>query len=188
MQRVVADLGQLLVRSDREEHVGRLHADLEVMEVVLLQNVGMIQRALDQRLGVRFAVFFQQMLFQRAGIHANTHRAAMIARGLDDLLHALTAADIAGIDAQARRAAVGSLDRAFVMEMDVRDDRHIDLVHNVLERQCAFLIGARHADDIDTSQLGSPDLRHRAGHVGGQRVGHRLHADRCPSPTGTWPT
>jgi hypothetical protein len=43
MQRVVAYLGQLLIRRHRQEHIGRLHADLEVVEVVLLGDVGVIR-------------------------------------------------------------------------------------------------------------------------------------------------
>jgi hypothetical protein len=46
MQRVVRHVGRLLVGRDGEEHVGRLHADLEVVEVVLLQDVGVLARRL----------------------------------------------------------------------------------------------------------------------------------------------
>ncbi len=178
-KRVVADLGKLLIGGDGQEHVGRLHADLEVVEIVLLQDVGVVQRALDQGFGVGFAVFLQQMPLQRAGIDADAHRAAVVAGGLDDLLHPLVAADVAGVDAQAGGAAVGGFQGAPVVEMDIGDDRHADLADDVLQRQRAFLVGAGDPDDIHAGGFGAPDLRHGAGDVGGQRVGHGLHRDRC---------
>ena len=61
MQRVVAGLGQLLVGGDRQEHVGRLHADLELVEIVVLQDAGVVERALDHRLGAGLAVLLQQV-------------------------------------------------------------------------------------------------------------------------------
>ena len=125
MQRVVAGLGQLLVGGDREEDVGRLHADLELVEVVVLQDARVVERALDHRLGAGLAVFLQQVLLQRAGIDADAHRAAVVLGRLDHLAHPLGAADIAGIDAQAGGAGLGRLDGALVVEMDVGDDRHV---------------------------------------------------------------
>ena len=102
----------------------------------------------------------------------------MIAGRLDDLLHALGAADIARIDAQAGRPALRRLDGAAIVEMNVRNDRDIDLGNDVLERQRAFLIRAGNPDDIDACQLGTADLRDRPLDIGGQGVGHRLHRDR----------
>ena len=64
MQRVIADFGQLLIRRDGQEHVRGFHADLEVVEIVLLENIGVVQRAFDQRFRVGFAVFLQQMPLQ----------------------------------------------------------------------------------------------------------------------------
>src|SRR3546814_3233228 len=112
MQGVVAGFGELLVGSDRQEHVGRLHGDLEVEEVLVLQEAGMAERALDHRLGARFAVALQQLPLQRAGIDADADGAAMVARRLDDLPDAVPAADVAGVDAQARGAILRRLDPA----------------------------------------------------------------------------
>ena len=64
MQRVVAGVGELLVGRHRQEDVRRLHADLEFVEVVILQDAGMIQRALDHRLRAGLAVLFQQVLLE----------------------------------------------------------------------------------------------------------------------------
>ena len=125
MQRVVAGVGELLIGGDREEDVGRLHADLEFVEVVVLQDACVVERAFDHRLRAGLAVFLEQVLLQRAGVDADAHRAAVVLGGLHHLAHALGAADVAGIDAQAGRARLGRLDGALVVEMDVGDDRHL---------------------------------------------------------------
>ena len=55
------------------------------------KNLCVIERALDHRFGARLAVSLQQFLFQRTGIDADAHGAAVILRGLHDVLHALRA-------------------------------------------------------------------------------------------------
>src|SRR5262249_39926991 len=139
---------------------------------------GVVERALHQRLGIGLAVFFQQVLLQRTGVDADSHGAAMVARGLDDLLHPFVAADIARVDAQAGSAAVGGLDGALVVEVDVRDDRHVDLTDDVLQGQRAGLVGAGDTDDVNAGKFGATDLRDGALDIGGQRIGHGLHGDR----------
>ena len=100
------------------------------------------------------------------------------AGGLRHFPDAIGRADIAGIDAQAGGAGLGGLDGALIMEMDVGDDRDLDLLDDVLQRRGRFLVGARDAHDVDAGLFGAADLRDRRLDVGGQRVGHRLHADR----------
>ena len=77
MQRIVAGIGQPLIGGDGEEDVGGLDADLELEEVVVLQDAGMVERALDHRLRAGLAVFLQQIALQAAGIDADAHGAAM---------------------------------------------------------------------------------------------------------------
>ena len=123
-----------LIGGDGEEHVGRLHRHLVFVEIVVLQQLDMVERAFDQRLGAGLAVFFEQVLLQAAGVDADADRAAIGLGGVDHFLHALRRADIAGIDAQAGRAGVGRFERALVVEMDVGDDRHARRAHDLLQR------------------------------------------------------
>ena len=115
-----------LIGGDGEEHVRGLHADLELVEVVVLAGCGRGERALDHRLGAGLAVFLQQVALQRAGIDADAHGAAVVLGRLHHLAHPVGRADIAGIDAQAGRARLGRLDRALVVEMDVGHERDLD--------------------------------------------------------------
>ncbi len=115
---------ELLISRDRKEHVAGFHRDLIFAEAMILEDANVVEGAFDQRLGARFAVLFQQVLFEAAGIDADADRAAVGAGRGDDFLDALFGSDVARIDAQARRAGVRGLERALVVKVDVRDDRH----------------------------------------------------------------
>ena len=178
MDRRVGRLGQPLVGRRRQEHVRRLHADLELVEVVVLEDADMIEPALDHRLRARLAVLLQQVPLQRPGVHPDPHRAAVVPRRLDHLAHPLRRADVARIDPQARRPRLGRLDGAAVVEVDVGDDRHRALAHDLPQRPGRGLVRAGHPHDVGAGLGAGLHLRHRRRDVGGQRVGHRLHADR----------
>jgi hypothetical protein len=45
MERVVAGLGELLIGGNREKHVGGLARDLELKEIVVLEDLGAVERA-----------------------------------------------------------------------------------------------------------------------------------------------
>ena len=96
----------------------------------------------------------------------------MILGGFDDLADPLGRADIAGVDAQTGGAALGRLDRAFVMEMNVGDDRHLDLPHDVFQGQRRFLIGAGDAHDVGAGPIQRLDLLDRSLDVMRDRVRH----------------
>ena len=177
MQRVIADFGELLIGRDREEDVGRLHADLEIVEVVILQDARVIERALHHRLGAGLAVLLEQVLLERARVDADAHRHAVVLGGLDHLAHPFGAADVAGIDAQTGSARVGGLDGALIVEVDVGHDRHRRRLHDRMQRLGRVLVRTGHADDVDTRFLAASDLRDGGFGVRRQRVGHRLHGD-----------
>ena len=121
-KRVIASFGQRLIGRDGEENIRRLDADLEIEEIVIFENFCVAQRAFDHRVGAGLAVFFQQILFQRSGIDADAHGAAVILGGLTTSRTRSVGTDIARIDAQAGRTGFGGFDAALVMEMDVGDD------------------------------------------------------------------
>ena len=75
-------------------------------------------------------------------------------------------------------AGVSRRERALVVEMDVRDDRHAAGADDLLQRGGRFDVGAADADDVDARIFAAADLVDRRAHVVGRRVGHRLHGDR----------
>src|SRR5690606_661880 len=104
--------------------------------------------------------------------------AAMILGCPDHLAHAIGGADVAGIDAQACGAGFGRLDRPFVVEVDVGNDRHGHFGHDASESPRRILVGAGDTDDIGARDLRFADLADGPLDIGRQGVGHRLHADR----------
>ena len=138
----------------------------------------MVERALDQRLGAGLAVFFEQILLETARIDPDPDRAAVRFGGTDHFGHALAAADVAWVDAQAGRALVRRFERAFVMEVDVRDDRDIRCLGDAVEMFGRLGGGARHANDVRARVLAATDLVDRRTDILGRRVGHGLDGYR----------
>ena len=178
MQRAIDRFGEAVIGGDREKHVARLHRDLVFVEIVILQQLDMVERAFDQRFGAGLAVFFQQVLFQAAGIDPDANRAAIGLGRAHDFGDALAAADIARIDPQAGGALVRRFERAFVVEMDVGDDRDIGCRGDLVEMCGRFRRGAGHADDVRPGILAATNLVDRRADILGRRVGHGLHGNR----------
>ena len=59
MEGVVAGFRQLLIGGDREKYVGGFARDLELEEVVVFEDLGVVERAFDHRLGARLAIALQ---------------------------------------------------------------------------------------------------------------------------------
>ena len=102
----------------------------------------------------------------------------MVVRRAHDFAHPLIRADIARIDAQTGRAALRRLDGAFVVKVDVGNDRHVDRADDVLQRPGRRLIRAGNPDDVGAGLFQRQHLGHGGGHVRGIGVGHRLDGDR----------
>ena len=178
MQRAIDRFGEPVIGGHREEHVARLHRHLELVEIVILQQLDMIERAFDQRFGAGLAIFLEQVLLEAPGVDPDADRAAIGLGGADHFGDPLRGADIARIDPEAGRALVGGFQRALVMEMDVRNDRHLGSARDLVEMPGRFFGGAGDADDIGTHFLAAADLVDRRSHILGRGVGHGLDADR----------
>ena len=167
-----------LISRHSQEGVRRLHRNLVFAKIQIVENPGVIERALDHRFGAWLAVFLEQVGLQRTGIDADAHRAAMILGRLHHFAHALGAADIAGIDAQAGRAVHRRLDGALVVKMDIGHDRNIRRGGNRLHRLGGVFVGAGNAHDIGARFLDAADLVDGGAGIAGDGVGHGLDRDR----------
>jgi hypothetical protein len=88
----------------------------------------------------------------------------MVARCLDNFAHPFGPTNIARIDAQTGRPGLRRLDRALIMEMDIGDDRHGDIIDDRLQRRRRILVRAGHAHDIGAGlfkRMNLPDCRLR---------------------------
>ena len=117
---------------------------------------GMEERAFNHRCRARLPIFLKQVIFERASIDANADGAAVGLGRAHHFGHAVAAADIAGVDAQARRPRVRRLQRALVVEVDVGDDRHARRAHDAGNRDVGRgrnRIGVNGGDGFDLQGL-----------------------------------
>ena len=94
------------------------------------------------------------------------------------LADVLFLADVAGIQPQAVDTGFERLQRQRVLEMDVGDERHRRMRHDIRQRRRRLAVRNGDADDLaaDVGQfLDLGEGRLRVAGIGG---GHRLHADR----------
>ena len=183
VQRPVAGLGEQLVGAHHHDGVVVLDRDLEVVEVVLLEEAGLPDRRLDERLGRRLAVLLEDPLVEAAGVDADPDRRAAVLGGAGDLLDLVVElADVAGVDAYGGAAGVDRGEDVLRLEVDVGDHRELRVLRDLGERVGVVLAGAGHPDDVAPGGGELGDLLERAVDVGGQRRRHRLHGDRGLAP------
>ena len=138
----------------------------------------MRQRAFHHALRGRPAVFGQDILLHRAGVHANAHRNVMGLHTVGENTHVLLSADVAGVNAQFVNAVFHRLDGELVIKMNVGDQRNGAPVHQRAHRFGACLVVNGYANDIRARHRQRADLGERRLHVRRVRIGHRLYADR----------
>src|SRR5690554_36608 len=177
VQRPVTLLRQHPVRLHHDDRVIVLDRDLEVVEVVLLEQARLPDRALDQGLGSRLAVLLQQARLQRAGIHPDADARAggfRSRRDLADLVVELP--DVPGVHSHRADARVDGGEDITRLEVDVGDDRDLTLRGEDVQDIRVILVRDRHPHDVATGccQLGNL-LKCRID-VGGLRRRHRLNA------------
>ncbi len=64
-----------------------------------------------------------------------------------------------------------------MIEVDVRNQWHLDLLSNLAKGLCGLHTGYRNTDNVGTGLCDGIHLGYRRGHVTGFGVGHALHAD-----------
>ncbi len=179
VQRPVAGLGEQLVGAHHHDRVVVLDRDLEVVEVVLLEERGLPDRRLDQRLGRGLAVLLQEPRVERAGVDADPDRGAVVLRGRRDLLDLVVElADVARVDPDRGAAGVDRGEDVLRLEVDVGDDRDLRVLRDLRQRLGVVLRRAGHPHDVAAGRGQLGDLLERGVDVGGERRRHRLDRDR----------
>ena len=134
MQRIIALRAGQPIRRDGIRHVARLHGEHHVVKAAVFQHFRVRQRAFHHALRGRPAVFGEDILLYRAGVHADAHRDMMRLDAVRQNTHVLFAADVAGVDAQLMDAVFHRLDGELVIKMDVGDQRNGAGVHQRAHR------------------------------------------------------
>ena len=138
----------------------------------------------------------EKLLIERPPIGADAYRLVVPDRGFDDgaelpVLFFLEA-DIARIDAIfiERLGARGVVGEELVADIvEVADDRHVDIhtqqpLLDVRHGGSRLVTVDRYANEFRAGTRERGHLPGRAFDVGGIRVGHRLHHDRCAAADG----
>jgi hypothetical protein len=162
--------------------VARLDRDLEVAVVELFEQPDLLQRRLDQRLGLVCLRERGEMLRQRSRVRADAHRDPLRLGRPYDLLDLLRAADVAGVDADGRDPGVDRAQREARVEMDVRDHRDRREADDARQRVGVLRLRNGHPDDLAARARERGDLGRRRFHVVCLRQRHRLHDRRGPTP------
>ncbi len=148
------------------------------MEVVLLEEAGLPDGRLDERLGRRLAVLLEQPLVEAAGVDADpdARPGGLGALGdLGDLIVEL--ADVARVDPDGRAAGVDRGIHIFGLEVDVGDDRDVGVLGDLGEGVGVVLARAGNAHDVAAGSGELGDLLKSGVDIAGERRGHRLDAD-----------
>ena len=103
---------------------------------MVFKNPNMPKGRINHRFRARLAILLQKIFFKRTGIHAYADGTVIIFCRLDNFTDALGRADVAGIDAQTGRSRHRRFNSAFIMEVNIRHDRHRDLFNDFLQRFC----------------------------------------------------
>ena len=100
-----------------------LRADHEFVEAATLAVAHVVDGRACQLLRLREIVACSQLVVERARVHPDADGDARLARRVQHGIGFGQAPDVAGIDAQLRRAAFGGLDGDVRIEVDVGDHR-----------------------------------------------------------------
>ncbi len=165
------------VSPDHRRHVARLDRDLEVTVVELLEQPHLLERGLDERLGLILLREVVEVLGQRPGVGADPHRDPGLLRGVHYLLDLVGAADVARVDPDRRNARVDRLQGQAGVKVDVGDHRDRREADDHAQR--LGILGLRYSAAHDLAAGGgeSGDLRGRRLDVAGGRQRHRLDGD-----------
>ena len=91
-------VGEHPVGADHGRHVRGLDGDLEVAVVEPLEDLDLLERLDDERLGRVLARELLEVLRQRPGVRADPHRDPRALCRPDDLLGLVGPADVSGVD------------------------------------------------------------------------------------------
>jgi hypothetical protein len=164
----------LTVGLDGGHGVRGFDGDLDFAEIKPFQESHIAEGAFHQCRRGGPAVFFEDILFHRAGIdpHPNGHPVGLGRSHHPGKLG--SAAEVAGIDADALGAVFHGRHCQQVIEMDVGDEGNGDLRPDAANGLGGLDIEHRHPDDLAARLLEAVDLGDRRLHIAGIGIGHGL--------------
>ena len=147
------------------------------MEVVLLEQARLPDRAFDERLRGSLSVLLQDAGLERPRVHPDADgyaRGLCRRRDLADLVVEL--ADVPGIHTYGADPSVDGCEDIPWLEVDVGDHRDLALARNDVQYIRVVLVRHGHAHDVAPGRRELGDLLQGRVDVRGLSGSHRLHA------------
>ena len=181
MERIVCLVRKQFMCLHTHQNIGGLDADHHLMIVKFFNHTHLIQRTLHNSFRSYTAVLLYQIFLKRTAVYADTNRNVSLPCSVHNRLHLIRAADIPGIDANLVRAVFHGSDGHFVVKMNVRDQRNMDLFLDLGKRLRSLRGWNRTANDLTPRLLKRKDLLYRCLDILCLRICHRLNQNRIPS-------
>ena len=137
----------------------------------------MVERTLDHSLRGRAAELFEDVLLDRAGVYADADGQTALLCRPHDRLHAVRAADVAGVQADLVHACLDGGKRQTVVKVNVRHDRQGRACADLAQRFRRRFVRHGAAHDVAAGLRQCVNLRKRCFRVAGIRVRHGLDGD-----------
>ena len=64
MERTIDRIREAIIGRYRQKDIGGFDGNFEFMKIMILQNLGVVERGFHQGFGARLTIFFQQIAFQ----------------------------------------------------------------------------------------------------------------------------
>ncbi|MPM34434.1 hypothetical protein SDC9_81017 [bioreactor metagenome] len=192
MQRIIRALGEFAVGQHRGRDIGGFERNLDLLDAMAFEGRHLRQHRFHQRVAEHGVELLRPGMMkallpgfgQTAGIGPHPHRNPGSAQGAGNLFDRLSAAEIAGIDPDARNPALDRRQRQPMIEVNIRHHRQRRCFHNRFQRFGGGHIRHRQADDFAARAGQADDLRQSRTDIGGRRIAHGLNGYRAAAADG----
>ena len=123
MYRIIATLGNEPVCLNHSRNVGRLYRNSRIVKIVFFKNRSVIKRAFAKRFGCRRAVFRENMLLDRAAVHAYSDRNISCLTSIYNRPNSFLVSDISGVDAYLINTVLSRFQRSAIVKMNIGNNR-----------------------------------------------------------------
>ena len=176
MQRIGERFTGSFIGINRQWNIGALEGEHDVMEVKVFKNLNMAAGTFDHGF-CTVAIGVQKLLFQGSAVDSDPDRKMLFAAFFDDGTGMRLISDIAGIDADRIGAGIGCLESEKIVEMNIRNDRNMDLRLDLGNGFGILFIENRKADDLTAVAFQVQHLLNRFVDALGRDIGHGLQND-----------
>ena len=159
-------------------HIRGLNTEHQIVVSHTLDQGGLVQSALHNALRRHTAVLLDQMLLQRAAVHAYPDGNAVLLRLIHNRLHSLLRTDISRINPDFIGAALNRRDSQAVVEMNISHQRDVNGLFNGFQAFSRLHSRNGHPDNIAACPLQLQNLGNGGCAVLSLCIAHRLNQNR----------